>query len=96
MTFALLSDPRKLPVGRSLTVTFAIKDAATGAPITDLEPYLGAMGHLMLIHEDGVTFVHSHPDETDPANGHNGSIDFLARFPKPGFIAAGSNYAPAK
>lgn len=82
---ALLSDPAKLPVGRSLNVAFSVRDAGTGAPITDLEPYLGAMAHLMLIHQDGVTFVHSHPDETDPNNGHNGTLTFLARLPKPGW-----------
>lgn len=82
---ALVGDPSKFPVGRSLNVTFTVKDAATNAPITDLEPYLGAMAHLMLIHQDGTTFVHSRPDETDPTNGHQGSLTFLARFPKPGF-----------
>ncbi len=85
LKLALVSDPAKLPVGRSLTVAFTVKDANSGTPITDLEPYLGAMAHLMLIHQDGATFVHSHPDETDPRNGHNGSLTFLARFPKPGF-----------
>ena len=82
---ALAADPAKLPVGRALNITFTLNDAAANSSITDLEPYLGAMAHLMLIHQDGVTFVHSHPDETDSANGHNGSITFLARFPKPGF-----------
>ncbi|MCW3054112.1 MAG: putative lipoprotein [Chthonomonadales bacterium] len=81
----LTTEPTKFPIGRSLNITFTVKDAATGAAITDLEPYLGAMAHLMLIHEDGTTFVHSHPDETDPTNGHQGSLTFLARFPKPGF-----------
>jgi hypothetical protein len=88
LKLALATDPAVLPVGRSLNITFTVKDAATGAPITDLEPYLGAMAHLMLIHQDGVTFVHSHPDEADPRNGHNGSLTFLARFPKPGFYRA--------
>jgi hypothetical protein len=81
---ALKSDPAQLPVGRSLDITFTLQDAATGAPIIDLEPYLGAMAHLMLIHQDGVTFVHCHPDESDPNNGHHGALTFLARFPKPG------------
>ncbi len=81
---ALQSDPAKLPVGRAINLTFILRDAAANAPITDIEPYLGAMGHLMLIQQDGVTFVHSHPDETDPTNGHQGAITFLARFPKPG------------
>ena len=91
----LATEPTKFPVGRSLNITFTVKDAATGASITDLEPYLGAMAHLMLIHEDGVTFVHSHPDETDPTNGHQGSLTFLARFPKPGFYRGWLQYQRA-
>jgi len=42
-----------------------------------LEPWLGAIGHLLLVHEDAQTFVHCHPDES-------GTLTFLARFPKPG------------
>jgi hypothetical protein len=80
----LKTDPAKFAVGRMQDVVFSLTDAAAGTPITDTEPYLGAMGHLMLIHQDGDTFVHSHPDETDPQNGHNGSLRFLARFPKAG------------
>jgi hypothetical protein len=65
--------PRKMvPLGFSLT------DASTGAPIRDLESYLGAQAHLILIHQNGETFVHSHPGESD------GALPFLARFPKPG------------
>jgi hypothetical protein len=51
---------------------------------TDLEPYLGAMGHLMLVSEGAAQFVHAHPDETLDGNGHNGQITFLTRFPAPG------------
>lgn len=75
---------RTFPAGRSLPVTFTITDDKTGAPITDVEPWLGAVAHLILIQEDGATFVHSHPDEADPTNGKTGQITFLARFPKPG------------
>lgn len=49
-----------------------------GAPLSVLEPYLGAMAHLVMIHEDAATFVHAHPLD-DPAK-----IVFLARPPKPG------------
>jgi len=47
-------------------------------PVKDLEPYLGAQAHLIMIHEDAETFVHSHPIN-DP-----NQLVFLARPPKPG------------
>lgn len=81
---ALKTETAPLVAGRMIPLTFSLRDAKTGAAITDLEPYLGAMAHLILIHQDGETFVHCHPDETDPQNGHNGSLVILARFPKPG------------
>ncbi len=81
---AFQNDKGALMARRALNLQFEMKDEASGKPITDLQPWLGAMAHLILIHEDGTTFVHSHPDETDPQNGKNGSLSFLARLPKPG------------
>ena len=69
---------------KTQSLVFEVSDQISGAPATNLEPYLGAMGHLILIHEDGVTLVHSHPDERIPEVGKNGRVAFLARFPKPG------------
>lgn len=46
---------------RPLTVRF--EDAATGAPLGDLEPYLGAAAHLLLVLADLTEAVHGHPDE---------------------------------
>ncbi|HZO91765.1 MAG TPA: FixH family protein [Chthonomonadaceae bacterium] len=80
----LQTDTAALPSGRTIPLAFALQDAKTNEPITDLEPYLGAMAHLILIHQDGATFVHCHPDETEPASGQNGALTFQARFPKPG------------
>lgn len=79
-----------IPVGRSTVLTFKLTDDATGKPITDLEPYLGAFGHLMIIHQDGQTVVHSHPaeDEAGLAASKQGNVAFNARFPKPGIYKA--------
>jgi len=66
-----------LPVGKTIPLSFALRDTRTGEAVTDLQPYLGVAGHLMLIHEAASTFVHSHP------TGES-SLEFLARFPKPG------------
>ena len=76
-TIVELTSSAALPAGRSSTVVFSVRDSRTGEPARDLEPYLGAAGHLMLVHEDAATFVHSHP------TGDN-DLCFLARLPKPG------------
>jgi hypothetical protein len=70
--------------GKTLRIACLIRDAKTGAPVADVQPYLGALGHLILVGEDAQTFVHSHPDELDPMAGKDGKIAFLARFPKAG------------
>src|SRR4051812_4548997 len=47
--------------GREQLVTFELEDAASGAPLRDLEPYLGAAGHLLLVSADLSIAAHSHP-----------------------------------
>ena len=78
------TNAQTLTSGKMLPLTFDLTDAQTNLPITDLEPYLGAMAHLILVEQDAATFVHCHPDETDPMNGHKGSLTFNVRFPKAG------------
>ncbi len=59
-----------------------------GKPVTDLTPYLGAMGHLVIISEDRSEFVHSHPHEEGAEHGAatkgGPNVDFEAHFKKPG------------
>lgn len=43
-----------------------------GTPVTDIEPYLGAMGHLVIISQDLKSFVHSHPLDLDDDHGQEG------------------------
>lgn len=51
---------------------------------------LGAAGHLIIIHQDGQTIVHSHPKEDAESNAlvKKGVVSFSARFPKPGIYKA--------
>jgi hypothetical protein len=70
-----------LPIKKTIVLTAKLLDAE-GQPASDLQPYLGAMGHLFLVNQDGETFVHSHPDDRTP--DPKGSLPFLTRFPKPG------------
>jgi hypothetical protein len=43
---------------------FQITNASTGEPVRDLEPYLGAWAHFVLIREGWTAFVHAHPIES--------------------------------
>jgi Heavy metal binding domain len=47
---------------REAALRFEVLDAATGAPVTDLEPYLGAAGHLLVVRHDLATAFHGHPE----------------------------------
>jgi hypothetical protein len=55
-------DAGKLVAFRSSDLRFTISDAGTGAPVSDLEPFLGASGHLLLVNADVTTAIHGHPE----------------------------------
>jgi hypothetical protein len=74
-----IPDVQEYPSRQSVRIQVRLSDPATSQPVRDLEPYLGVLGHFLFVHEDGATFVHSHPVSEEP-----GRIEFLVRFPKPG------------
>jgi len=69
--------------GREQLVTFELHDAATGAPVTDLEPYLGAAGHLLLVSSDLDIAFHSHPVAEISAQ-RGPTVVFQILFPREG------------
>ena len=75
---------QELTAKKTQVFAFRWQRTADGAAADDLQPYLGALGHLMMIHADGQTVAHAHPDERDAANGRAGKLAFLVRPPKPG------------
>ena len=52
-----------------------------GAPIADLQPYLGAYGHLVSLRDGDLGYLHVHPDE---AALPGPEIDFHTEFPTAG------------
>lgn len=87
LSVALTLPPSGLVAGREVTLTYRITDAKTGAPITDLEPYLGAWGHSLLLSEDMTHVVHAHPVEHVPHAGPKTggpTLTFKAVLPEPG------------
>lgn len=58
-----------------------------GAPVTDLEPYLAAYGHLVALRVGDLGYLHVHP-EGEPGDGKTAAgpeIAFMAAAPSPGF-----------
>ncbi|MEO5616548.1 MAG: hypothetical protein ABIS67_02145 [Candidatus Eisenbacteria bacterium] len=70
----------KAEMAGATRISFTLFDRA-GKPLGDLEPYLGAMGHLVVLSADGKQYVHAHPIKgNSPAN----VVKFEAHFPRPG------------
>jgi hypothetical protein len=66
--------------GHGVRVEFRVRDE-TGRAVTDLEPYLGELGHLVFVSADAYRYVHVHPAGGDKAAG---AVAFDAHFPAPG------------
>jgi hypothetical protein len=56
-------DPSSIRAGGVGALAFKVEDVATGAPIVDLEPYLGASAHLLAAAVDLTEAIHGHPTE---------------------------------
>lgn len=65
--------------GHGVRVEFRVRDDA-GRAVTDLEPYLGELGHLVFVNADGASYVHVHPAGGDKGTG---TVAFDAHFPSP-------------
>jgi P-type Cu+ transporter len=51
--------------GETSDFHLSFADAATGRPVDDLQPYLGAAGHVVVLREDGTEFGHRHAETED-------------------------------
>ncbi|WP_283137479.1 hypothetical protein [Rhizohabitans arisaemae] len=80
-TVALTGD---LVPGKSGKLTLNV--TRNGDPVTDLEPYLGAYGHLVALRAGDLAYLHVHPDG-EPGDGKTAAgpgIVFHAQAPSPG------------
>ena len=68
-------------VGETSDFSLRFADAATGDPVDDLQPYLGAAGHVVVMRSDGSMFGHRHA-ETDDSQG------------RPVFALPGTSFGP--
>jgi hypothetical protein len=84
-------DPTALIPANHSHLTFHLTRASSGEPVRDLQTYLGAFGHILIVSEDLTHFVHSHPIYLPPQDADNlddllGGPDviFEALLPQPG------------
>jgi hypothetical protein len=76
--------PNNMRVGDDSHVVLELADAATGEPVTDVERYLGAWGHMLLASSDLADIVHSHPLIEETADG-GPTITFQTMFARAGW-----------
>jgi len=60
--------------------TYTVKIEQNGQPVTNLENYLGALGHTVILKEGTLDFIHTHAGET----GMGPKIEFSTTFPHSG------------
>ena len=70
-----------LKAGVSSMLMFKIQK--DNAAVTNLEPYLGALGHSVILREGTLDFIHAHPME-DAESVQTGSVGFMVDFPLAG------------
>ncbi|HET6709940.1 hypothetical protein [Amycolatopsis sp.] len=68
------------------TSPLALKVSRGGVPVTDLQPYLGAYGHLVALRGGDLAYLHVHPDG-EPGDGKTAAgpeVKFAAEVPSAG------------
>ncbi|MEU4603717.1 hypothetical protein AB0F43_12110 [Kribbella sp. NPDC023972] len=69
--------------GKESELTFSINRG--GKPVTDLQPYLGAFGHLVSLRSGDLAYLHTHPAQEATAGMKGGpKITFATTFPTAG------------
>jgi hypothetical protein len=96
ITATVSLQPERLVAGEYGHMNFVLTDTATGRPVTDLQPYLGAFGHMLMMSEDMADYVHAHPTarpELDIARGNAGpEVEFEGYMPRPGMYRAWTQF----
>jgi Cu+-exporting ATPase len=76
-------------VGEGSDLHFTFSDANTGKPIDNLQPFLAAAGHVVMMRADGTSFAHEHAEIQDskhrprfalPGASFGPELDVHARF----------------
>ncbi len=77
--YAVHLEHAALRAGREAPLHFTVTRG--GRPVRDLQPYLGARGHLVALRQGDLAYLHVHPETHDDAAG---AIPFAADFASAG------------
>ena len=66
-----------LQLKEHIPMTFTVKDQA-GKPVDTLEPYLGSVGHIVIVSQDLTQFLHAHPVDESVTGP---SVEYMTSFP---------------
>jgi hypothetical protein len=84
LTASLAIAPTSVKAKQVVTLTFNLVDAQSLLPITDLKPYLGERGHLVILRQSptlsSADYIHAHA----LLGAQNGQVQFQTTFPEPG------------
>lgn len=73
-----------IETGKPVNLKFTLSDANSNKPIDDLQPYLGELGHLVILRPSEqptqADYLHAHALTQDFA----GDVEFTTTFPEPG------------
>jgi len=70
-----------LVAGEEVALSYTIHDSQKEEPITDLQPYLGAVGHVVILDEEAERYLHVHPMD-EKSSGPEAK--FMTTFPDRG------------
>ena len=71
-----------LVAGQTSPITLTVR--RDGAEVTDLQPYLGAYGHLVALREGDLAYLHVHPDGGPGVSAPGPQVEFAAEVPSAG------------
>jgi hypothetical protein len=77
LTAEVSFDPPTFVAGLYGHLNFRLTDTGTGRPVTDLQTYLGAFGHTLIMSEDMGDYVHSHPLDISTVSDESGPKAFM-------------------
>jgi Cu/Ag efflux protein CusF len=98
LTATVQYDPKPSLAGQYCHLSYHLTKSGTNEPVTDLQTYLGAFGHTLIMSEDMIHYVHSHPIDQLPSDANlealrgGPDVTFEGLMPMPGRYRAWTQF----